>query len=185
VKPAVIFFDFGDTIGELRPPFHLLRRLLPAAPPVAGGGRLVTRPPAWRRLLRRPLLLAAARAYRAFPESAEVLSELRRRGYRLAICSNNSDIVLDQLQVTGLAGYFETVTYSEEAGAEKPHPLIFQVALRRMGVDASQAWHVGDSHPADMVGAQQAGLFPIWVKRGGEPSPESIPDLKGLLLRVG
>jgi HAD superfamily hydrolase (TIGR01509 family) len=50
-----------------------------------------------------------------------------------------------------------TVVTSAEAGAPKPDPEPFHLALRRLAVAPERALHVGDS-PADEEGARAAGL---------------------------
>ena len=67
--------------------------------------------------------LDAERWFRAFPETHSVLSKLKQRGYALGIISNNTDEMLDRMKSLDLIRYFDTITYSQEAGAEKPTPL--------------------------------------------------------------
>jgi FMN phosphatase YigB (HAD superfamily) len=50
-----------------------------------------------------------------------------------------------------------TVVTSAEAGAPKPDPAPFRLALARLGVEPGRALHVGDS-PADEEGARAAGM---------------------------
>jgi HAD superfamily hydrolase (TIGR01493 family) len=50
-----------------------------------------------------------------------------------------------------------TVVTSAEAGAPKPDPAPFRLALARLGVQPDRALHVGDS-PADKEGARAAGM---------------------------
>jgi HAD superfamily hydrolase (TIGR01493 family) len=50
-----------------------------------------------------------------------------------------------------------TVVTSAEAGAPKPDPAPFRLALARLGVEPDRALHVGDS-PADEHGAREAGM---------------------------
>ncbi len=105
---------------------------------------------------------------RLFPEVPEALDDLRTRGYALGIVSNNTDDILHRIRTTALTGAFRWITYSQEAGAEKPDPAIFRLALSRAGVTAAEAVHVGDQVPADVVGARAAGLTPILVDRKGD-----------------
>ncbi|NUP03907.1 MAG: HAD-IA family hydrolase [Nonomuraea sp.] len=46
-------------------------------------------------------------------------------------------------------------------GFDKPDPRFFHAALDRLHVQASQAVHVGDTVPADVRGAQAAGILAI------------------------
>ena len=49
------------------------------------------------------------------------------------------------------------IVTSAEAGAPKPAPAVFELALDRLGVDAAQAVHVGDG-ASDEEGAHAAGM---------------------------
>ena len=51
----------------------------------------------------------------------------------------------------------DTVVTSAEAGAPKPAPAVFDLALERLGAVATRAVHVGDA-AADEEGARAAGL---------------------------
>jgi putative hydrolase of the HAD superfamily len=122
-----------------------------------------------------------------FPESTGVLSALRREGIPVHLVSNNTDFLLETLSRLGWDGHFASVTYSQEAGAEKPDPRVFALALTRAGVPPSEVVHVGDSWEADYVGARRAGLRGIWLNRKNSPAPapcESLSDLAGLLKAI-
>jgi putative hydrolase of the HAD superfamily len=56
------------------------------------------------------------------------------------------------------------VVVSSRAGAAKPSPRPFQLALEALGATAAEAWHVGDS-PEDEAGARAAGLRCLLVRR--------------------
>ena len=121
---------------------------------------------------------------RLYPEVPQVLRDLRAQGYRLGVVSNHTDGLLRVLGFHGLADRFDTITYSQEAGAEKPDPKIFRLALLRAGCSAEEAVHVGDSVQADVEGARRVGIAPVWVNRRQEDGPADCPtisDLSGLL----
>ncbi len=100
-----------------------------------------------------------------YPETREALEALRKNGYQLGMISNNTDDLLRRLKQLDLEKYFDSVTYSQEAGAEKPNPLIFQLALKRAQCVPQEAVHVGNSYEHDVVGAQAAGITPILIDR--------------------
>lgn len=100
-----------------------------------------------------------------FPETEEVLVELRREGYKLGIISNADEDVEQILSWLELPQLVDTITYSQEAGVEKPDPRIFQIALQRTGSRPDEAIHVGDRYDADIVGARAAGITPVLIDR--------------------
>jgi putative hydrolase of the HAD superfamily len=98
---------------------------------------------------------------------ADVPAVLRRwhgAGLRLAVVSNFDRRLQPLLEGLGLADLFEAVVVSSRAGAAKPSPLPFQIALEAMDLPPSQVWHVGDS-PEDGAGARAAGVRCLLVRR--------------------
>jgi HAD superfamily hydrolase (TIGR01509 family) len=93
------------------------------------------------------------------PGAREACRELAAAGLRLAVVSNWDIGLHDLLESLGLAASVDIIVTSAEAGAAKPAPAVFELALQRLGVDdARRAVHVGDA-AADREGAQAAGLF--------------------------
>jgi 2-haloacid dehalogenase len=88
------------------------------------------------------------------------------------------------------AGPFDLVVTAEEAGAYKPDPLPYRMALERLGLDAAEVLFVaGSAH--DVGGAARVGMDVYWANRGGAPAPSDgaalreEPDLRGLLETAG
>ena len=117
--------------------------------------------------------------YRPYPDAVRALKDLRAAGYRTGVVSNFSHRLPEVLGGLGLAPYLDTVTYSFEAGAEKPHPKIFRTALARAGATPERVLMVGDSFEADYLGARNAGLHAVLLCRGGE-SPGPCPSIRSL-----
>jgi len=100
---------------------------------------------------------AAAIEFRLLPDVAAALDALQAAGLSLA-CVANWDISLSEhLDALGLTQRFDATVSSAEAGAQKPDPRPFELALERLGVPASRALHCGDSD-SDREGAARAGL---------------------------
>jgi putative hydrolase of the HAD superfamily len=93
-----------------------------------------------------------------------VLQRWQAAGLRLAVVSNFDRRLGPLLEGLGLADRFERVVVSSSAGAAKPSPLPFRIALECLGLSADQVWHVGDS-PEDRVGARAAGIRCLLVRR--------------------
>ncbi len=118
-----------------------------------------------------------------YPEALTVLKALGR--VRSAIVSNADQ---EHLAAWNVTLPVEFILISEAVRAYKPHPLVFQSALRRLGLQPHEVLHVGDSDVDDVKGAKAAGLRVVWVNRDGRsrhpdvPPPDfEIPDLNGLL----
>jgi HAD superfamily hydrolase (TIGR01549 family) len=95
------------------------------------------------------------------------LSTLRQKGYRMALISNASDDADVQTLVdkAGIRSFFEMILTSAAAGIRKPNPQILRIVLDQLEVPAGRATMIGDTLGADILGAQNAGLFSIWIDR--------------------
>ncbi len=58
--------------------------------------------------------------------------------------------------------HFEFVIASSEYLYRKPNRRIFELALEKAELSASEVWYIGDQYECDIVGARNAGLFPVW-----------------------
>jgi len=116
---------------------------------------------------------ATAIEFRLLPGVVVALDALRAGGLSLA-CVANWDISLtDHLETLGLTQHFDAIASSGEAGAQKPDPRPFELALERLRVPASRALHCGDSD-ADRDGADRVGL-------AFEPDPvATLPERLGI-----
>jgi HAD superfamily hydrolase (TIGR01509 family) len=115
----------------------------------------------------------AALDLRPLDGAVEALERLRAAGLVLA-CVSNWDVSLgNRLAEAGVGHLFAAVASSAEAGALKPDPGAFLLALERLGVEPTRALHVGDD-TADQDGALAAGI-------AFEPVPlATLPERLGL-----
>ena len=107
------------------------------------------------------------------PEHGTLLDELAGHG-PLALVSNFDDgpMVRDLIAREGVDRRFSTVLISIDFGRRKPHPLIFNEALHRVGVSPQEALFIGDSLSEDIAGAQSVGMDTAWVNRSGKKRRE-------------
>ena len=111
--------------------------------------------------------------FRPLDGAVGALAQLRRAGLALACVSNWDASLAGQLERTGVGSLFDTVVSSAEAGAPKPDPAVFRLALDRLGTAPERTLHVGDED-VDREGAAAAGL-PF------EPAPlATVPERLGL-----
>jgi putative hydrolase of the HAD superfamily len=113
--------------------------------------------------------------WEVYPEVPEVLADLRRAGLRLAIVSNFDTRLLPVCRGLGLDSAVDAIVIAADAGVGKPVPGIFHAALRRLGIPADAALHVGDSAAEDVEGALAAGLRAVHLQRGDTP-PADLPS---------
>jgi len=107
---------------------------------------------------------AKAAAWRVFEDTRPALEALRGR-YRLLVLSNFDSRLRTVLEGLGLTPYFERILVSSEVGAAKPHPRMFETALRACGLPPTACLHVGDDARCDDCGARQMGLSSFLLDR--------------------
>jgi putative hydrolase of the HAD superfamily len=114
-------------------------------------------------------------------DTAAVLTNLRARGFSLAVVSNADGRVEGDLLRRGLGGHFRTVVDSSLVGVEKPDPRIFHLALERLETEAQRAVFVGDVFALDVLGARRAGLDAVLLDPLGRyPNDPDCPRITAL-----
>lgn len=105
--------------------------------------------------------------------------------YALGVVTNTHlpSLVPGHLRRMGLLDVMSTIVTSVEVGRRKPHPLIFEAALERLGAAPGETLFVGDSIEADFRGATKAGLHALVVgSAGGRHLPDKyrVPSVRDL-----
>lgn len=133
-----------------------------------------------------------------YPEVLAALGSLRAQGFKLGLISNTiwpATCHDPTLQRLGLRDLLDVRLYSADCDYQKPHPAIFQEALRRLGVCAEEAAFVGDRLVNDVAGAQGAGMkgilrvVPYRVEQEARIQPDarihSLDELARVLAELG
>ncbi len=107
-------------------------------------------------------------------DAIPTLQKLRTKGYNLGIISNaGDDADVQQLARNfGITEYFDFILTSAACSYRKPHPRIFELALSNWYCPPGEAVMVGDNLDADIRGAQEVGLYGIWISRRASPDME-------------
>jgi len=150
-----------------------------------------------RQALRR-LYAPSEACWSPVPGVHDALSALERRGLRLGLLSNASDVdnVERLLESARLPVVFDPVVISAAAGVRKPTPSLFEGILRQWWIEPTEAVMVGDLLGEDILGAQRVGMHQVWVRADADAAfnaefqdkvfPEwtvdTVVDLPGLLL---
>ena len=131
----------------------------------------------WKRL---EAVFTSPLCWRPYPDTVPLLDELERRGIATAVVSNWTTHLRPILEHHGLLRRFDAMVGSCEVGVEKPGRAIFEIALSAVGVEASEALHVGDSLTHDAEAARAAGIRPLLLDRNGR-HPDYPDRIEGLL----
>lgn len=80
-----------------------------------------------------------------------------------------------KIQKLKLYNCIHYIVSSEEAGKEKPHPLMFQLSMNKLGLTNSQVCMIGDNYKKDIVGAMNMKIYSFWLNRDNEdPKPHDL-----------
>src|SRR5215469_654752 len=101
-----------------------------------------------------------------FPEAKEALGALKRRGgYRLAILSNGSTVMLTALvKNSGLDAFLDATISVDDARKFKPHPECYALVEERLGLKNDDVLFVS-SNGFDVAGAKHFGFKVAWITR--------------------
>jgi 2-haloacid dehalogenase len=118
-----------------------------------------------------------------FPEVPEALSELRRRGWKLAVLSNTDpDLLAASLARIGVP--VELAITAADAGSYKPAHGHWERFFERSGAERERHVHVAASAFHDIAPAAELGLRAVWINRLGEesdlPRAADLRDLAAL-----
>ncbi|PSU32048.1 HAD family hydrolase [Photobacterium lutimaris] len=103
--------------------------------------------------------------WRLFPDVLPALEKLRDVE-PLAIITNGFTYHQEaKLQATGIREFFSYLVISEQVGAAKPDPRIFQRALKQSGKQAHECWYIGNHPHNDAMAASQLGFKAVWLNR--------------------
>jgi len=132
----------------------------------------------------RDALGSALPSWPVFAEVPAVLSDVRARGFRLAILSNSDrDLIESSMRAIGVP--FELAIVASEIGSYKPAHGHWKAFYERTGADPAGHAHVGASLFHDVGPCDELGIPCIWINRLGEQPGSArpaaqLPDLNGL-----
>ncbi|HEY6567472.1 MAG TPA: HAD family hydrolase [Actinomycetota bacterium] len=122
-------------------------------------------------------------SWKVFPEVPGSLTELRDRGWNLAILSNTDADLLDA-SLTTIGVPVDRRVVASEVGSYKPAFGHWETFFRESGAERTRHIHVAASLFHDIEPAAKLGLPAVWINRLGEtsmvPRSAELPDLAQL-----
>jgi putative hydrolase of the HAD superfamily len=113
------------------------------------------------------------------PATRQALERIRQE-YATAVISNADGKIDAVLRRCGIEDCFASITDSGNVGCEKPHPAIFEAALRNMKASAGDSLYVGDVYSVDYVGARNAGMQAVLFDVAGAYREREFPRVESL-----
>lgn len=106
----------------------------------------------------------AASSGAVMPNAEKMLAYLEETGIRSAVISNigwSGQSLARRINRLLPDNRFEFVMASSEYAVRKPDRMLFETALRKARLSPEQVWYCGDSMRADVIGAHEAGIYPV------------------------
>jgi phosphoglycolate phosphatase-like HAD superfamily hydrolase len=104
---------------------------------------------------------------RPFSAVPDLLRRVRDAGLKVAIASSaKEDELVKYLEIARIPDLVDLTTSSDDVEQSKPAPDIFEVVLKKLGIQGANAVAIGDT-PYDASAAGKAGIATIGVLCGG------------------
>jgi putative hydrolase of the HAD superfamily len=136
--------------------------------------------------IRRAMAIPIDGAFQPLPGAIELLKTIKDLGLGCVIASNtywrDAQSYQDDFEALGMAEYIDAVVTSVDAGHLKPHPAVFEMAMRRAGVTPGRCVVIGNREENDIEPALALGMRAVLV-HPDDPAPLSTkahavaPDL--------
>lgn len=125
------------------------------------------------------------------PAADKMIDWINKHGIRSAVISNllwSGNALTERLNRLLPNNQFEFVMTSSDYFMRKPNRILFDIALQKSGLNADEIWYCGDNVQADVEGAAQVGIFPVWYdndtdKSYKDKSNESYPKCEHLYIK--
>lgn len=103
-----------------------------------------------------------------FPDTVEVLTYLKEKGYHLHLITNGFEETQHcKLRSCGLDRFFKVVVTSECSNSLKPQREIFEYAMNKTGATVEESLMIGDTLDVDVLGALNVGMDAVHVNYHG------------------
>ena len=112
-----------------------------------------------------------------FDDAIPLLEKLQGT-YPLALVTNGSPCLQrEKIKGSGIGHYFDSITISGDLYTRKPEKEVFHAALDGVNAQPHEAVMIGNSLDSDILGANQLGIYSIWLNRDNQPNDTGIiPD---------
>ena len=98
------------------------------------------------------------------PGAFEILEYLSEKNYTLHILSNGfKEVTHKKCELSGIKNYFKTITSADEINIRKPHPEVYDYALKKANAQKENSMMIGDDWIADVEGGKAFGLEVVFL----------------------
>lgn len=111
-------------------------------------------------------------------DGAHELLDYCKSKYQLHIITNGFiEVQGFKLEAAGLTSYFSAMINSEHCGVKKPHPGIFDYAMKKAGADKEHSLMIGDEWESDIIGARDFGMDQVFLKDDESEREQSLREV--------
>ena len=113
----------------------------------------------------RSKLLDLYKILSTFPEVKEVLNNLKEKNYKLAILSNGTPSLLNELvKSNNLESIFDDIFSIEEVGIYKPSSKVYDIPIKKFKIQKDEVVFLS-ANTWDVSGGGNYGYYSVWVNR--------------------
>ena len=110
-------------------------------------------------------LLDLYKVLSTFPEVKKVLNKLKEKNYKIAILSNGTPFLLNELvKSNNLENIFDNVFSIEEVKAYKPDPKVYNIPIKKYQIEKNEVAYLS-ANTWDVSAGGNFGFNPVWVNR--------------------
>ena len=110
-------------------------------------------------------LLDLYKVLSTFPEVNEALNKLKEKNYKLAILSNGTPALLNQLvKSNNLENIFNDIFSIEEVKVYKPHSNVYNIPVEKYQIQKEEVAYLS-ANTFDVSASGNYGFNPVWVNR--------------------
>ena len=110
-------------------------------------------------------LLDLYKVLSTFPEVNEVLNKLKEKNYKLAILSNGTPTLLNELvKSNNLDNIFNDIFSIEEVKVYKPHSNVYNIPVKKYKIQKEEVAYLS-ANTWDVSAGGNYGFNPVWVNR--------------------
>ncbi|VVB51835.1 Phosphoglycolate phosphatase [uncultured archaeon] len=116
-----------------------------------------------------------------FPDSKEVLTQLKKRQIKTAVATNSArDVTESILNASMMRPLIDAIVCGDDVPKGKPDPAMLNKALKELGIPPHQAVFIGDTD-VDAAAGKQAGIYTIGLKTMADEEIESLSDVLAII----
>jgi 2-haloacid dehalogenase len=110
-------------------------------------------------------LLDLYKVLSTFPEVKEVLNKLKEKNYKLAILSNGTPFLLNELvKSNNLDNIFDNIFSIEEVKTYKPDPKVYNIPIKKYQIQKNEVAYLS-ANTWDVSAGGNYGFNPVWINR--------------------